>query len=57
MYEYEIEVTYQYTDRVTANTKGEALNLVRTRLRTDDIKTSDFNFAVVDVAKVSEVDK
>lgn len=55
MYEYEVEVTYQYTDRVTADSKDEALDIVRSRIRTDDIERSFFELSVIDISKVSEV--
>lgn len=54
MYEYEVELTYQYTDRVIADSKGEALNIIRSRIRTDDIEVSDFYLTVIDVAKYND---
>lgn len=47
--DYEVEIIYSYIDSVSAETREEAIESARQRIRTDDITVSDFDLSIVGV--------
>ena len=47
--DYDVEVTYQYTDVVSADSREEALELAKSRINTGDITRNDFDLKITGV--------